>query len=90
MRGAKEIDAPGLARRCLPNKGTGHVVAIKKEWVRGSPPKNATKWWGLVRKVRLSSYSDNMKTRSRIEFPKLHQDQINSPSVQEEGGPSHH
>ena len=39
MRGAKEIEAPSLARRSLPNKGTGHVGTIKNEWVRGTPLK---------------------------------------------------
>jgi hypothetical protein len=29
--GAKEIEAPSLARRSLPNKGTGHVDTTKKE-----------------------------------------------------------
>jgi hypothetical protein len=26
-------------------------------------PKTATKWWGLVRKVRLSSYHNNRKEK---------------------------
>ena len=37
MRGAKEVDAPSLARRSLSNKGTGHVGTTKKEWVRSTP-----------------------------------------------------
>jgi hypothetical protein len=39
IRGAKEIEAPSLAMRSLPNKGTGHVDTTKKEWVRGTPLK---------------------------------------------------
>jgi hypothetical protein len=34
MGEAKEIEAPSLARRFLPNKGTGHVGTTKKEWVK--------------------------------------------------------
>ena len=37
--GAKEIEAPSLDRRSLPNKGTGYVVTTKKEWVKGTPLK---------------------------------------------------
>jgi hypothetical protein len=37
--GAKEIEAPSLARRSLPNKGTGHVGTTKKKWVRNIPLK---------------------------------------------------
>jgi hypothetical protein len=36
MRGAKEIEAHNLAKRSLPNKGTGHISTTKKEWVRGT------------------------------------------------------
>ena len=61
--GAKEIEAPNLAKRSLTNKGTGHVNTTKKGMGEGYIPKNATKWWGLVRKVRLSSYSDDRKTQ---------------------------
>ena len=39
MGGAKEIEAPSLARRSFPNKGTGHVGTTKKEWVRCMPLK---------------------------------------------------
>jgi hypothetical protein len=39
MREAKEIEAPNLAKRFLPNSGTGYVSTIKKEWVRGTPLK---------------------------------------------------
>jgi hypothetical protein len=39
MWGTKEIETPSLARRSLPNKGTGHVDTTKKEWVRGTPLK---------------------------------------------------
>jgi hypothetical protein len=66
MRGAKEIEAPSLARRSLPNKRTGHVGTTKKEWVRGTPLKMQ-----LVREVRQSSYLDNRKMRSGS--PKLRQ-----------------
>ena len=34
IEGAKEIEIPNLARRSLPNKGTGHVGTTKKEWVK--------------------------------------------------------
>jgi hypothetical protein len=71
MGEAKEIEAPSLDRRSLSNKGTGHVGTTKKEWVRGTPPKNTTKWWSLLRKVRLYSYPNNRKMR-RSGFPKLH------------------
>lgn len=30
----KEIEAPTLARRSLPNKGTGQVGTSRKEWVK--------------------------------------------------------
>ena len=39
MGKAKEIESPNLAKRSLPNKGTGHVGTTKKEWVRGTPLK---------------------------------------------------
>jgi hypothetical protein len=39
MEGAKEIEAPSLAKRSFPNKGTGHVSTTKKEWVEGTPLK---------------------------------------------------
>lgn len=41
--------------------------------------KNATKWWGLVRKVRLSTYHENRGTRVRGKSPKIHQDRVNGP-----------
>ena len=47
-------------------------------------PKNVAKWWGLMREVRLSSYPDNRKA-IRSGSPKLHQDQVSGPSIQEEG-----
>ena len=34
--GAKEIEAPNLAKRSLLNKGTGHVGTNRKECVRGT------------------------------------------------------
>jgi hypothetical protein len=37
--GAKELEAPSLARRSLPNKETGHIDTTKKEWMRGTPLK---------------------------------------------------
>jgi hypothetical protein len=37
MGEAKEIEAPNLAKRSLPNKGKGHVGTTKKEWVRDIP-----------------------------------------------------
>jgi hypothetical protein len=39
MGGAKEGEAPNLARRPLPNKGKGHVSTTKKVWVKGIPLK---------------------------------------------------
>jgi hypothetical protein len=44
MGRTKEIEAPNVNKRSLPNKGTGHIGTSKKEWVRGYIPKNATKW----------------------------------------------
>jgi hypothetical protein len=41
MGEAKEIETHSLARRSLPNKGTGHVGTTKKEWMRGT----ALKMW---------------------------------------------
>jgi hypothetical protein len=38
-----------------------------------------------MREVRLSPYPDNRKIRRRSGPPKLHQDQVSDPSVQEEG-----
>jgi hypothetical protein len=35
MGGAREIEAPNLAKRSLTNKGIGYVGTTKKEWVRG-------------------------------------------------------
>jgi hypothetical protein len=46
-------------------------------------PKNATKWWGLVKNIKLSSYSNNRKARSGS--PKLCQDRVSGSTVQEEG-----
>ena len=48
-------------------------------------PKNATKWWGLVRKVRLSSYPDGRKVRGGSGSPKFRCDRVSDPSVQKEG-----
>jgi hypothetical protein len=84
MGGAKEIEAPLLARRSLPNKRTGHVGTTKKEWVRSTPLKMQPSGGGLVREVKWSSYHDNRKTRRRG-FPKLRQGQVSGPSVQEAG-----
>jgi hypothetical protein len=53
MCGAKDIEAPSLARRSLPNKGTGHVDTTKKEWVRGTPLKMQLND-GVNRKMRRS------------------------------------
>ena len=55
-------------------------------------PKNETKWWGLVREVKLSTYSNIRKARRKSESPKLCQDQVNGPSVQEggDGLPTYH
>jgi hypothetical protein len=39
MGGSKEIEAPNLSRRFLPNKGTGHTGTSTKEWVKGTPLK---------------------------------------------------
>jgi hypothetical protein len=36
MEEAKEIEALNLAKRFLPNEGTGHVGTTKKEWVGGT------------------------------------------------------
>lgn len=35
MEGAKEIESPTLARRCLPSQGKGQGGTTRKEWVRG-------------------------------------------------------
>jgi hypothetical protein len=48
----------------------------------GYTPKNAPNWWVLVRKVR---YPNDRKTRRGSRSPKLHQDQVSGPSIQEEG-----
>ena len=48
-------------------------------------PKNATKWWGLVREVRLSSYPYNRKIRRRSGSSKLHQNLVSVFRVQEKG-----
>ena len=37
MGGAKEIEAPSLARKSLPNERTRHVGTTKMECVRGTP-----------------------------------------------------
>lgn len=36
--GAKEIEAPTLARRSLPGKGIGHTGTTRKEWVKAITP----------------------------------------------------
>jgi hypothetical protein len=69
----KEIEAPILARRSVSNKemdGTGWYH--QKRMGERNTPENATKWWGLARLVRLSSYPENRETR-RGRPPRLHQ-----------------
>ena len=68
--GAKEIVAPNISRKSLPNKGTGHVGTTENEWIRGTP----IKWWGQVKKGRLPFYTDNSEMRGRLVSPKLDQD----------------
>ena len=41
MCGAKDIEAPSLARRSLPNKGTGNVGTTKNGIGEKYTPKNA-------------------------------------------------
>jgi hypothetical protein len=39
MVGAKEIEAPILARVSIPSKGMGYIGSTRKEGVRGTPLK---------------------------------------------------
>jgi hypothetical protein len=55
----------------------------KKELVRGTPLKLQLSGGGLVRLVRLSPNLNNRETRKCVGSPKLHQDQLSGPSVQE-------
>ena len=50
-------------------------------------PENATKWWGLVREVRLSSYPNNKKMRRRSGSPNLCQDYVAPVSMRKMGHP---
>jgi hypothetical protein len=92
LGGAKEIEAPILARRVLLNKEQHTFGTTKKRISEGNTPKTSTKWWGLVKLVRLSPNLNNRETRRYVRFPKLYQDQLSGPSVQEkvDGPPTYH
>lgn len=78
--GAKEIEAPTLARRSRLNKGTGQVGTTRKEGMTGTPLK-------IHRELGSGEvgppYLDNREMR-KGRSPKLHQDQVGGPSVQKE------
>lgn len=84
---AKEIEDPNLARRFPPNKGwtcCPHQERVSERNTLG----NAIEWQGLMRLGRLSSTPTIGKQETEVGSPKLHQDPVSGPSVQEEGGGS--
>lgn len=84
VRGAREIEAPILARKSLSSKGMDGIGwQHRKRIGERSNPENATEWWGLARLVRLFFYPDNRETRTGESQNSI--STITGPSVQEEG-----
>lgn len=75
MEGAKEIEAPNLVRRSLPNKWKRADWKHQRRVHEGNTPKDAAKWWGLISLIRWSPYSDNR------EITRLCQDCKSCPST---------
>lgn len=82
VKGAKEIEAPTMARRSFPlARGWDRLVQLGVgKW---DTPKDTTEWYGLVRLVRLSPNLDN-RIRRRAGSSKLYQTGVSGPSVQKE------